>query len=154
MNDGFWYNHPLPSDNIQIPNPKSIIGGNYTYMRNLKTRMETESKNADLGTVSRSDIVDSGSLPVLIIQFAISSMNKVVETANKIAEQERKSTIANFIIAFMLFIPMAGERQEHWALPFCALLSMSPANSQTLAWQSTKWWTILTMLCRAFLVYC
>jgi hypothetical protein len=77
-------------------------------MRNLKTRMETESKNAELGTVSRGDVVDSGSLPALMMQFAITSMNKVVETANEIAEQERKSTIANFIMAFMMFIPMAG----------------------------------------------
>jgi hypothetical protein len=107
-NDGFWYNFPLPAENIQIPNPKSIIGGNYTQMRNLKSRMENESKNADYGAVSRGDIVDSGSLPALVMQFAMTSMNKVVETAHEIAEQERKSTIANFIMAFMMFIPMAG----------------------------------------------
>jgi hypothetical protein len=44
----------------------------------------------------------------LMMQFAIASMNKVVKTANKIAEQERKPTIANSLIAFLMFIPIAG----------------------------------------------
>jgi hypothetical protein len=109
-NDGFWYNYPLPAENIEIPNPKSIIGGNYTQMRGLTTRMENESKDADisLSMVSRSDIVDSGSLPALMMQFAITNMNKIIETANEIIEQERKSMIANFLMAFLMFIPMAG----------------------------------------------
>ncbi|PVI03668.1 hypothetical protein DM02DRAFT_652439 [Periconia macrospinosa] len=107
-NDGYWYNYPLPADKIETPNPKNIIGRNYTQMRNLKTRMENESKNAALSTVSRGDIVDAGSLPALMMQFAITSMNKVVEMATKIQEQERKSMIANFLVALLMFIPMAG----------------------------------------------
>jgi len=85
-----------------------VISGNYTQMHNLKIRMENESKNAALGTVSRGDVVDAGSLPALMMRFAITSVNKVVETANKIEEQERKSMIANFLMAFMMFIPMVG----------------------------------------------
>lgn len=109
-NDGFWYNYPNPAGKIEIPNPKSIIGRNYTQMRGLTIRMENESKDADisLSMVSRSDIVDSGSLPALMIQFAITNMNKIVETANEIIEQERKAFIANFLMAFLMFIPMAG----------------------------------------------
>ncbi|KFY98142.1 hypothetical protein V500_01790, partial [Pseudogymnoascus sp. VKM F-4518 (FW-2643)] len=110
LNDGFWYNYPNPAGNIEIPNPKSIIGRNYTQMRDLTTRMENESKDADvsLSMVSRSDIVDSGSLPALMMQFAITNMNKIIETANEIIEQERKSFIANFLMAFLMFIPIAG----------------------------------------------
>lgn len=108
-NDGFWYNYPLPADKIEIPNPKNIIGANYTQMRNLKTRMENESKNAAVGGTSRGDIVDSGSLPALMMQFAVTSMDKVVDTANKIEEQERKSTILNFVLGFLMFIPFVGQ---------------------------------------------
>jgi hypothetical protein len=77
-------------------------------MRNLQSRIESESNNAGFSTILRGDIVDSGSLPTLMMQLAIASMYKVVKAANKIAEQERQSTIANFIMAFMMFIPMAG----------------------------------------------
>ncbi|KFY75145.1 hypothetical protein V499_04844 [Pseudogymnoascus sp. VKM F-103] len=109
-NDGFWYDYPNPAGKIEIPNPKSIIGRNYTQMRGLTIRIENENKDADisLSMVSHSDIVDSGSLPALMIQFAITNMNKIVETANEIIEQERKAFIANFLMAFLMFIPMAG----------------------------------------------
>lgn len=82
--------------------------GSRGQLRNLKTRMENESKNSAISSVSRGDIVDSGSLPALMMQFAITSMNKVVETANKIEEQERKSIITNFFMAFMMLVPMVG----------------------------------------------
>ena len=110
VNDHYWYNYPFPSENIQIPSPKKTFGGNYTKMRDFKTRMETESNNAGSGlsTVLRGDIVDSGSLPPLMLQFAISSMNNVVETANELADQERKPTMANFLMAFLMLVPVAG----------------------------------------------
>ncbi|KAH6725074.1 hypothetical protein BKA61DRAFT_688506 [Leptodontidium sp. MPI-SDFR-AT-0119] len=40
--------------------------------------------------------------------FAITNMNQVIETANKILEQERKNMILNFVTAFLMFIPLAG----------------------------------------------
>jgi hypothetical protein len=72
--------------------------------------MEPDSNNAGSGlsTVLRGDIINLGSLPLLMLQFAISSMNNVVETANELAEQERKSTIANFLMAYLMLILMAG----------------------------------------------
>jgi hypothetical protein len=48
----------------------------------------------------------------LMMQFAIASMNNVVETANEIAEQERKSTIATTLIAFLMFTPIAGSTAD------------------------------------------
>ncbi|KAH7413944.1 hypothetical protein DE146DRAFT_750128 [Phaeosphaeria sp. MPI-PUGE-AT-0046c] len=106
--DGFWFNYRLPAENIEILNPKSITGSNYTQIRNLKSQMEDESRTADYSAVSRGDIVDLDSLPALMMQFAITSMNKVVTTVNQITGQERESTISNFIMAFMMFIPIAG----------------------------------------------
>lgn len=61
-----------------------------------------------LSTVFLSDIVDLGALPALMIQFAITGMNKIIETANEIIEQERKFMIADFFMAFLMFIPMSG----------------------------------------------
>ncbi|KAH9204631.1 putative glycosyl hydrolase, family 18 [Leptodontidium sp. 2 PMI_412] len=104
----YWYNYPAPVSNIQIPNPKSVIGGRYNEMRALKARMESQSTNADIFSVSRMDIADSGSLPALMMQFAITNMNQVIETANKILEQERKNMILSFVTAFLMFIPLAG----------------------------------------------
>ncbi|KAH5249918.1 hypothetical protein HBI72_154370 [Parastagonospora nodorum] len=90
--DSFWYNYPLPGGDIQIPNPKGVIGANYTQMRNLKSRMESESKDIDIS----------------LSTFAVTSMDKIVETGNEDDEQKRKSAIANFLMAFLMLIPMVG----------------------------------------------
>jgi hypothetical protein len=71
--------------------------------------MESENKDADNYAVSRTDIVDSGSLPALMLQYAITNMNKIIETANEILEAERKEMILSFVTAFLMFIPIAGE---------------------------------------------
>lgn len=97
------------ASNIKIPDPKGVIGEKYKKMRALTTRMESENKDADLFSVSRADIVDSGSLPALMMQFAIANMSSVVETANKLIEAERKSMILNFVTAFLMFIPIVGQ---------------------------------------------
>ncbi|KAK0103087.1 hypothetical protein ONS96_005698 [Cadophora gregata f. sp. sojae] len=105
----FWYNYPLPASKIEVPNPKDVIGKKYDELRSLKTRMESENKNADSTGVAQLDIVDSGSLPALMLQYAITNMNKIVETANDIIEAERKEMILSFVTAFLMFIPIAGE---------------------------------------------
>ena len=88
MTDNFILrsNYSAPASNIQIPNPKSVIGGRYNEMRALKMRIESQSTNADIFSVSRIDIADPGSLPAIMMQFAITNMNQVIETANKILE--------------------------------------------------------------------
>lgn len=101
-------NYPAPASNIQIPNPKSVIGERYNDMRALKTRMEFQSTNADIFSVSSMDIADSRSLLAFMMQFAITNMNQVIEIANKLLEQKRKSMILNFVTAFLMFIPVAG----------------------------------------------
>jgi hypothetical protein len=102
-------NYPFPANEIDIPNSKDVIGKKYAELRGLKTRMETENRDADISGVSRTDIVDSGSLPALMLQFAIANMNKVIETANVLIEKERKEVILSFVTAFLMFIPIVGE---------------------------------------------
>ena len=70
--------------------------------------METENRDADIFAASRTDIVDSGSLPALMLQFAIANMNKIIETANEALERERKEMILSFVTAFLMFIPIVG----------------------------------------------
>ena len=104
----FNSNYPLPASKIDLPNPKDIIGKKYTELRGLKARMETENRDADIFAASRTDIVDSGSLPALMLQFAIANMNKIIETANEALERERKEMILSFVTAFLMFIPIVG----------------------------------------------
>lgn len=71
--------------------------------------MDSENIDADVISVDRTDIVDSGSLPSLMMQYAIENMNKVVETANDIIEAQRKEMILGFITAFLMLVPVVGE---------------------------------------------
>lgn len=54
-------------------------------------------------------VVDAVSLPIMMIAQGVESMSVVVQTAEKIEEEERKALILAFISAILFFVPIAGE---------------------------------------------
>ncbi|KAI0453722.1 hypothetical protein F5B21DRAFT_515157 [Xylaria acuta] len=106
----FWHGYPVLG-NITIPNPKDVVTASYTMSKALAADAADAQRFApyDLGVTSRTDLVDALSLPALLLSEAVDSMKQVVETADKILEQERKADIANFITAIFTLIPFAGE---------------------------------------------
>ncbi|KAH7116609.1 putative glycosyl hydrolase, family 18 [Dactylonectria estremocensis] len=109
QDDWFW-NYPQASDNIEVSNPKDVIGKSYDKSKNLLQRLQLLKTIGDLDSqLNWSDLVDAASLPALTIAQALESMEKVVEEAKKIAKAEREAMIANFIGGILFFIPIVGE---------------------------------------------
>jgi hypothetical protein len=54
-------------------------------------------------------VVDTVSLPIMMIIQGVESMQLVVQTADKIDDEERKAIMLAFISAILFFVPIAGE---------------------------------------------
>ncbi|KAI1278523.1 exo-1,3-beta-D-glucanase [Xylaria sp. FL0933] len=106
----FWHGYPVLG-NIALPNPKDAVTASYTMSKALAVDAADAQRFApyDAGVTSITDVVDALSLPSLLLSGAVDSMKQVVETADKIIEEERKTDIANFITAIFMLIPFAGE---------------------------------------------
>jgi hypothetical protein len=107
-NDNWWYNYPN-RDEVDVFNPKDLIGDGYNDSRDLLRRMKIWQNNADFDSeLLWADLADAGSLPALIMEEAVASMNKVVDKANEIEKSEREEFILNFISGMLFFIPFLG----------------------------------------------
>lgn len=58
--------------------------------------------------VSKADIVESVSIPILMTMSGVESMSKVIATSNEITEAYRKDTILNFIMGVLMMVPGVG----------------------------------------------
>jgi len=105
----YWTGFPVPGD-IVVSDPKALIADNADVSRELAAAMQDNAFWADMGgtVATYGDIVDSTSLPAFMMVAAVDSMDRVVETADAISEQDRKETILNFIMGFLMLIPGAG----------------------------------------------
>lgn len=109
QDDWFW-NYPEAADDIDVFNPKDVIGKSYDKSKDLLARLKLLKAIGDLDSQLKwEDLVDAASLPALTMAEAVSSMEKVVEQAKKIAKAEREEMIANFIGGILFFIPIVGE---------------------------------------------
>ncbi|KAI0506326.1 hypothetical protein F5B22DRAFT_650886 [Xylaria bambusicola] len=106
----FWHGYPVVG-NVSVPNPKDIVTASYVMARELAADAADAQRFApyDLGSTSRSDLVDALSLPALLLAEAVVSMMQVVETADKILKEQRKSDIVNFITSIFLLVSFVGE---------------------------------------------
>jgi hypothetical protein len=108
----YWHGYPnIDPAKLVIPNPKDVIGGAYDRTKTLLDSSIKARKYAPYDfTISRnSDIVDGLAMPSLLMSEAVANMKNVVETADKVIEQERKEAIADFLAAIFMIIPFVGE---------------------------------------------
>jgi len=109
----FYYNYPTTNDynRDDIPNPKDIISKAYNGMKAMAPEMDVVDRLVGLNAVdgSAGDLVDSVSLPVVMMQDAVKQMGEIAETVEKWDEEKRKSIILAFLTAIFFFIPIAGE---------------------------------------------
>ena len=97
-----------------VDDPRAVVKKALDRSSHLATDLE----GARLALRSRAyygnemDLVDAVSLPVLQVAEAVAGMQRVVEVANQLEEQEaarRKSLILGFVTAVLFLVPVAGE---------------------------------------------
>ncbi|KAM7196728.1 putative glycoside hydrolase family 18 protein [Naviculisporaceae sp. PSN 640] len=113
---GHHYNYPEITNEYKlddITNPKDIIDKAHGGMVALKPSMDSalSMTSSGYGAVDPfvSDIVDSASMPVLMMVEAVAQMTKIAETVDKWDEEKRKNIILAFLTAIFIFIPIAGQ---------------------------------------------
>ncbi|KAF1972056.1 glycoside hydrolase [Bimuria novae-zelandiae CBS 107.79] len=89
-NNNYLWNYPIPDDNIEIYNPKDVLGASYSNATDMRDRIDVmyQMGNYD-GQMDLRDLVDASSLPSFSLEEAIESMAKIVEQANEIEKKER-----------------------------------------------------------------
>jgi Glycosyl hydrolases family 18 len=109
----YWYNYPI-DDNVQVSDPKDLIGEGYEESKSLLARLKAfQAEDFDevdmwIDGVTWFDMADAASMPAFVMEQAIASMEKVIETAEEINEAQRVAFILNFIGSLLFFIPVIG----------------------------------------------
>ncbi|RCI14282.1 hypothetical protein L249_6131 [Ophiocordyceps polyrhachis-furcata BCC 54312] len=110
---GYDYNIPVPDHYTaaDVKNPKQIVEKAQEKSKNLDGDMEEVMAQikADLFDGKVDEVVDSVSMPVLILQEAVHQMSQVVKAADEMTEAKRKAIIMAFIGAILFLVPVAGE---------------------------------------------
>ena len=102
---------PVGYDASDVTNPKDLVQKALDNSNNLAGQISDALTNLQLGCYygDSSELVDSLSIPVLMIAQAVDSMSSIEATADEIDEEKRKSIILAFIGAILFFIPVVGE---------------------------------------------
>jgi hypothetical protein len=94
-----------------VANPKDVVVAALANLTSLHVQISGVLDEMRNGTFlgSGADVVDAISVPVLMIESAVDSMETVVDTAEEIDEERTKGIILTFLGALLFFIPVVGE---------------------------------------------
>lgn len=94
-----------------VANPKDVVVAALANLTSLHVQISGVIDEMRNGTFlgSGADVVDAISVPVLMIESAVDSMETVVDTAEEIDEERTKGIILTFLGALLFFIPVVGE---------------------------------------------
>jgi hypothetical protein len=110
---GYDYGMPTPRgyDANDVDNPKDVVRKALSNSNDLTDQINDAVTSLMLNAYDGDafELVDSISLPVLMIAEAVDSMAQVETAADKINEEKRKAQILAFIGAILFFVPIAGE---------------------------------------------
>lgn len=110
---GYDYNFPMPDgyEAKDVANPKDVVQKALDNSDNLVEQLTDALKSLQYGSYYGDELqlVDSVSIPTLMIVNAVEDMSQVEEVADKIDEEKKKALILAFIGALLFFIPIAGE---------------------------------------------
>lgn len=112
-NSGYEFNAPYPKNYgaNDVTNPKTLAEKGLDNSANLPDQIQSAiaELQAEAYLGDPFALVDAVALPIMMIVQGVESMSLVVQTADKIEEQERKAIILAFVSAILFFIPVAGE---------------------------------------------
>lgn len=107
-----WTGWLTIKEQVSIPNPKEIIGdalnGNLSSLYEDLLNLVPDLRNG-YADYNSEDYVDGAVIPVFMAQAAITSMQSVISTADKIEDAERKEMILGFVGAFLFLLPGIGQ---------------------------------------------
>lgn len=110
---GIDYNFPQPNGygTSDVSNPKDLVQKALDNSVNLQQQLQDALDDVTLYAYygDATELVDSVSMPVLLIADAVDSMSQVEASADKIDEEKKKAIILAFISAILFLIPVAGE---------------------------------------------
>jgi len=110
---GMDYGIPQPHGYTaaDVSNPKDVVQKALDQSDNLVQQLKDALTALQLGAYygDEMELVDSVSIPVLMIVNAVDDMSQVDEVADKIDEEKKKALILAFIGAILFFVPIAGE---------------------------------------------
>ena len=108
----YFYNFPVRADpgKIEVFNPKDLIGGSFRQATDMLQRFETMQIIGEYdGLLDWDDLVDAMSVPAFLAEEALTNMESVIETAEKVEEMKRKAFILNFLGGLLFWIPFVGQ---------------------------------------------
>ncbi|KAJ5437022.1 Glycoside hydrolase superfamily [Penicillium cf. griseofulvum] len=108
----YWHGWPnQDEEHMKVPNPKETISGAMKNLTDFGNQLDESAYDASafLYTEEISDALEASEMPVFMVESAIEQMKKVMETADKITAEYKKSMIINFAAAFLMLVPAVGE---------------------------------------------
>ncbi|GAB1317047.1 hypothetical protein MFIFM68171_07257 [Madurella fahalii] len=110
-NDNWFRYFPIADyDKTEVYNPKEIISDSLPNVGDMLNRFQVVSEYGDWNEFMLvSDLVDATSLPAFSSEEAVTSMEKIVETADEIVQAQREEFILSFITGLLFWIPFVGE---------------------------------------------
>ncbi|KAH8667649.1 exo-1,3-beta-D-glucanase [Tricladium varicosporioides] len=104
----YWTGFPIPGV-INVTDPKILIS--VDKIKTLSTQLGAKASYMDysLADLQNSDLVDAASIPALLTAAAVASMSNVIEVANQISADNRKTFILAFVMAVLMLVPGIGE---------------------------------------------
>jgi chitinase len=112
-NTGYEFGAPFPNGYgaADVTNPEALAKSGLDNSADLPGQISDMIANMKALSFLGDGfaVVDAVSLPIMMIAQGVESMSIVVQTADKIEEEERKAIILAFISAILFFVPIAGE---------------------------------------------
>lgn len=107
------FNIPVPDgyDASDVADPKDTVQKGLERSANLSPQISQVlfGLATDTWIGDGMDLIDSISMPILMVAQAVEEMSKVVDIADQITEAKEEMIIAAFIGALLFMIPVAGE---------------------------------------------
>ncbi|KAM0469616.1 hypothetical protein ACHAPX_010395 [Trichoderma viride] len=108
--DYWYYQYPERSDDMEVYNPKDLIGQSYDKTKDLIQRLQIIQRFVDVdGGWMWADLLDASTMPALSVKAAVENMEAIVKKADEIEKEEREAFIMNFVTSILFFIPIIGE---------------------------------------------
>jgi chitinase len=109
----FDYNIPM-ADGFgegDVSNPKKLAQEGLDKSKDLGPQLQNAALAVKVSAYAGDslELIDSLSMPILMIAEAIENMAQIIDIANTITEEQRKAIILAFVGAVLFFVPIAGE---------------------------------------------
>jgi chitinase len=107
----YWYGYFSTKTDINIPNPKDMIGKAMDQYEEIASKINGAALEVQISLHEEftGTYVDAVSTPVLMAQSAVSAMQAAADKGEKLQEDQRKEQILRIVGAVLFFVLFIGE---------------------------------------------